>query len=95
MKMDEIAALLEIPQDEVALALGMFPESIKNLKTPEEAKHLYENCPGSMRPAVVKKWEELVERAIPVLKTPEEAKHLYENCPRSMRPALIKKLAEM
>ncbi len=91
MKAKEISNLLGMDVNQVEIIIN--PEDvISKLTTPAEAKALYQECPRSMKSAVVKKWEEL---AIPLLTTPAEAKALYQECPRSMEPAVIKVLAKM
>jgi len=94
MKAKEISNLLGMDVNQVEIIIN--PEDvISKLTTPAEAKALYQECPRSMKSAVVKKWEELTQTAIPLLTTPAEAKALYQECPESMEPAVIKVLAKM
>jgi hypothetical protein len=69
-------------------------QAILELKRPEEAKVLFNQCPESMRPAVTNKWEDIVRQAILKLKRPEEAKVLFNQCPASMHPEVIKWLSD-
>ncbi|MEF3691645.1 MAG: hypothetical protein V3574_01145, partial [Candidatus Moraniibacteriota bacterium] len=62
MNTREIATLLNLQESTIIFYLT---KTIPPLKTPAEARELYENCPESMEPAVIKKWEELIKEAIP------------------------------
>ena len=94
METKEIARTLGIKEKEIEMVLGG-EEVIFKLTTPAEAKELYQSCPGSMEPAVVAKWRELVKESLLKLTTPAEAEELYWSCPGSMDPAVEAKWEEL